>query len=292
MAKNIGLGRGLGALMDMDTVGMSGPSSINEVELNLISPNPNQPRSHFDEEALAELASSIKELGVISPITLRKNEDDTYMIIAGERRYRAARLIGLRTIPAYIKTAADDQVMEMALIENIQREDLNAIEIALTFYRLIQEYKLTQERLSDRVGKKRATIANYLRLLHLPAEIQMGLKNRKIDMGHARAILGISEPATQLKLYNLILKNNYPVRVVEEMVRNYMEIGKFQAKQNITKPNNLNGLKELGDLKNQLSTIFNTKVQLTCDEKGKGKITILFSDDEQLMKIMQLIDRI
>lgn len=292
MAKNIGLGRGLGALMDMDTVGMSGPSSINEVELNLISPNPNQPRSHFDEEALAELASSIKELGVISPITLRKNEDDTYMIIAGERRYRAAKLIGLRAIPAYIKTAADDQVMEMALIENIQREDLNAIEIALTFYRLIQEYKLTQERLSDRVGKKRATIANYLRLLHLPAEIQMGLKNRKIDMGHARAILGISEPATQLKLYNLILKNNYPVRVVEEMVRNYMETGKFQTKQNLTKQNNLNGLKELGDLKNQLSTIFNTKVQLTCDEKGKGKITILFSDDEQLVKIMQLIDRI
>ena len=208
MAKNTGLGRGLGALMDMDSLGMSGTSSINEVELSLISANPNQPRSHFDEESLAELASSIRELGVISPITLRKNEDDTYMIIAGERRYRAAKSIGLTTIPAYIKTAADDQVMEMALIENIQREDLNAIEIALTFYRLIQEYKLTQERLSERVGKKRATIANYLRLLHLPAEIQMGLKNRKIDMGHARAILGVTDPADQLKLYNLILKNN------------------------------------------------------------------------------------
>ncbi|MBP8903536.1 MAG: ParB/RepB/Spo0J family partition protein [Paludibacteraceae bacterium] len=292
MAKNTGLGRGLGALMDMDSLGMSGTSSINEVELSLISANPNQPRSHFDEESLAELASSIRELGVISPITLRKNEDDTYMIIAGERRYRAAKSIGLTTIPAYIKTAADDQVMEMALIENIQREDLNAIEIALTFYRLIQEYKLTQERLSERVGKKRATIANYLRLLHLPAEIQMGLKNRKIDMGHARAILGVTDPADQLKLYNLILKNNYPVRAVEEMVRNYTETGKLQGKQTAAQSVRFNELKELGDLKNQLSQIFNANVQLVCNEKGKGRITIPFADDEQLMKIMQLIDRI
>ena len=292
MAKNIGLGRGLGALMEMDSLGVSGTSSINEVELSLILPNPHQPRSHFDEESLAELASSIKELGVISPITLRKNEDNTYMIIAGERRYRAAKSLGLKTIPAYVKTAADDQVMEMALIENIQREDLNAIEIALTFFRLIQEYKLTQERLSERVGKKRATIANYLRLLHLPAEIQMGLKNRKIDMGHARAILGIAEPAVQLKLYNLILKNNYPVRMIEEKVRNYAETGNLSGKQPALRQPKLNDLKELGDLKNQLSQIFNTKVQLTCDEKGKGKITIPFADDEQLMKIMQLIDRI
>ena len=292
MAKNIGLGRGLGALMEMDSLGVSGTSSINEVELSLILPNPHQPRSHFDEESLAELASSIKELGVISPITLRKNEDNTYMIIAGERRYRAAKSLGLKTIPAYVKTVADDQVMEMALIENIQREDLNAIEIALTFFRLIQEYKLTQERLSERVGKKRATIANYLRLLHLPAEIQMGLKNRKIDMGHARAILGIAEPAVQLKLYNLILKNNYPVRMIEEMVRNYAETGNLSGKQPALRQPKLNDLKELGDLKNQLSQIFNTKVQLTCDEKGKGKITIPFADDEQLMKIMQLIDRI
>lgn len=292
MAKNIGLGRGLGALMEMDSLGVSGTSSINEVELSLILPNPHQPRSHFDEESLAELASSIKELGVISPITLRKNEDNTYMIIAGERRYRAAKSLGLKTIPAYVKTAADDQVMEMALIENIQREDLNAIEIALTFFRLIQEYKLTQERLSERVGKKRATIANYLRLLHLPAEIQMGLKNRKIDMGHARAILGIAEPAVQLKLYNLILKNNYPVRMIEEMVRNYAETGNLSGKQPALRQPKLNDLKELGDLKNQLSQIFKTKVQLTCDEKGKGKITIPFADDEQLMKIMQLIDRI
>lgn len=292
MAKTIGLGRGLSALMDMDSTGMSGTSSINEVELDLIFPNPNQPRTHFDEEALTELATSIKELGVISPITLRKNEDGTYMIIAGERRFRAAKSVRLKSIPAYIKTAADDQVMEMALIENIQREDLNAIEIALTFFRLIKDYDLTQERLSERVGKKRATIANYIRLLQLPAEIQMGLKDRKIDMGHARAILGISEPADQLKLYNLILKNSYPVRVVEEIVRQYVETGSLQGKAKPAPKNKLNDLKELGELKSQLSNIFSAKVQLTCDEKGKGKITIPFGNDEELMKIMQLIDRI
>lgn len=293
MAKPTGLGRGLSALMDIDPSGVSGTSSINEVELELIAPNPNQPRTFFDEEALSELASSIKELGVIAPITLRKNEDGTYLIIAGERRYRAAKSIGLRSIPAYIKTAADDQVMEMALIENIQREDLNAIEIALTFFRLIKEYNLTQERLSERVGKKRATIANYLRLLQLPAEVQMGLKDRKIDMGHARAILGISEPADQLKLYNLTLKNAYPVRVVEEMVRQYAINGSLLgSKSKTAKSNNLKELKEFGELTTQLSKIFNSKVQMTCNEKGKGKITIPFSNDDELMKIMQLMDKI
>jgi ParB family chromosome partitioning protein len=191
-----------------------------------------------------------------------------------------------------VKTAADDQVMEMALIENIQREDLNAIEIALTFFRLIKDYNLTQERLSERVGKKRTTIANYLRLLHLPAEIQMGLKNRKIDMGHARAILGVEEPAVQLKLYGMILKNNYSVRMVEEIVKNYNETGKLQAKTRTAKSNQLKELKELDDLKQQLSTIFSTKVQLTCNDKGKGRITIPFSNDEELVKIMQLMDKI
>lgn len=280
--------------MDLDTTSISGPSSINEVELDLIIPNPNQPRTFFDEEALEELAASIKELGVISPITLRKNEDNTYMIIAGERRYRAAKSIGLRTIPAYIRTAADDQMMEMALIENIQREDLNAIEIALTFYRLIKDYNLTQERLSERVGKKRATISNYIRLLQLPAEIQMGLKDRKIDMGHARAILGLENAADQLKIYNLILKNAYPVRTVEGMVRNFLETGNFQPKEKEKpkKSNKLNELKEMGELKSHLSKIFSVKVQLTCDEKGKGRITIPFANDEELMKIMQLMDKI
>ena len=219
MAKSKSLGRGLGALIDMDNVGVSGTSSINEVEMDLIIPNPNQPRQLFDEESLAELASSIRELGVISPITLRSNPDGTYQIIAGERRYRAAKSIGLKRIPAYIKTAADEQVMEMALIENIQREDLNAIEIALTFFRLMKDYNLTQDRLSERVGKKRATIANYLRLLHLPADVQMGLKNKLIDMGHARAILGVQQPSAQLQLYHLILKINLDLLLTDDSLK-------------------------------------------------------------------------
>ena len=187
MKKVTGLGRGLDALIDTTHVEPRGGSSINEVELAKIIANPNQPRRTFDQEALKELADSIKAHGVISPITLRKNDDGSYMIIAGERRFRAAKLAGLNTIPAYIRTAKDEQVMEWALIENIQREDLDAIEIALAYQRLIDDYNLTQERMSERVGKKRATVANYLRLLKLPAEIQIGIKEKKIDMGHARA---------------------------------------------------------------------------------------------------------
>lgn len=292
MAKNIGLGRGLSALIDIDPVSTSGSSSINEVPVTLIYPNPNQPRVNFDEEALSELATSIRELGVISPITLRANEDGTYLIIAGERRYRAAKSIGLKTIPAYIKTAADEQVMEMALIENIQREDLNAIEIALTFYRLMEEYKLTQDRLSERVGKKRATIANYLRLLRLPAEIQMGVKDKKLDMGHAKAILGLVSPADQLKLYDLILKNEFPVRKVEEMVRNFAETGQFEPKPASSVASKAPNLKELTELQDQLSNVFNARVKLSSDVHGKGKISIPFANDDELMRIMQLIDRI
>lgn len=293
MAKNtgLGLGRGLSALIDNDNISTSGSSSINEVEMSLIFANPNQPRTHFDEDALSELAASIRELGVISPITLRKNDDGTYLIIAGERRFRASKLVGLKTIPAYVKTAADEQVMEMALIENIQREDLNAIEIALTFYRLMEEYKLTQERLSERVGKKRATIANYLRLLRLPAEIQMGIKDRKIDMGHARALLGLNDPAAQLHLYESIVTNEYTVRKVEELVRLFLETGSFETKVKST-INPVKELQEYDDLKQQLSTIFNTKVQFNCNPVGKGKITIPFSNDQELAYIMELLDKI
>jgi ParB family chromosome partitioning protein len=292
MAKNItGLGRGLGALIDSDNIVTNGSSSISEVEMHLIFANPNQPRSHFDEEALTELATSIRELGVISPITLRKNDDGTYLIIAGERRFRASKSIGLKTIPAYVKTAADEQVMEMALIENIQREDLNAIEIALTFYRLMEEYKLTQERLSERVGKKRTTIANYLRLLRLPAEIQMGIKNRKIDMGHARAILGLNDPAVQLHLYESIVTNDFTVRKVEELVRLFLETGSLDIKPKTT-VNPVKSLKEFGDLKTQLSSVFGKNVQFTCNPDGKGKISIPFSNDEELARIMELFDKI
>jgi ParB family transcriptional regulator, chromosome partitioning protein len=292
MAKNItGLGRGLGALIDTEHVSTGGSSSISEVAMDMIFANPNQPRTHFDEEALTELATSIRELGVISPITLRKNDDGTYLIIAGERRFRASKLVGLKSIPAYVKTAADEQVMEMALIENIQREDLNAIEIALTFYRLMEEYKLTQERLSERVGKKRTTIANYLRLLRLPAEIQMGIKNKKIDMGHARAILGLNDPAVQLKLYDLIVKNEYTVRKVEELVRLFLETGHFDDKTPAS-ANPVKNLKEFDELKSQLSQVFGTKVQFTCTPEGKGKISIPFTNDEDLARIMDLFDKI
>ena len=293
MAKNItGLGRGLDALIDTETINTNGSSSISEVEIDRIFANPNQPRSHFDEDALTELATSIRELGVISPITLRKNDDGTYLIIAGERRFRASKLVGLKTIPAYVRTAADEQVVEMALIENIQREDLNAIEIALTFHRLMEEYKLTQERLSDRVGKKRATIANYLRLLRLPAEIQMGIKDKKIDMGHARAILGINDPAVQLHLYESIVQNDFTVLKVEELVRLFLETGSLDTKAKAIVPNPVKGLQEYDDLKSQLSKVFGTNVELTCNPAGKGKISIPFSNDEELASIMELFDKI
>ncbi len=291
MTKNskLGLGRGLSALIDTETIDTAGSTSISEVEIELIIANPNQPRTYFDEESLNELAISIKELGVISPITLRKNDDGTYLVIAGERRLRASKIIGLKTIPAYIKTAADEQVMEMALIENIQREDLNAIEISLTFYRLMEEYKLTQERLSERVGKKRTTVANYLRLLRLPAEIQMGIKDKKIDMGHARAILGLSNPVQQLHVYEEILKKGLSVREVENKVRRMLET---VEEKNKPAKKSLTHLKEYDELKKRLSHVFGTRIQFECDKNGKGKISIPFSGDDELTRIMELMDRI
>lgn len=198
--KRNALGRGLGSLISMDDVPARGSSLINEISLESITPNPSQPRTSFDEDALNELAVSIREIGIIQPLSLRKIGSDQYQIIAGERRYRAAIKAGLTTVPAYIRTANDTELTEMALIENIQREDLNAIEIALTFKKLIDQYNLTQERLSERIGKKRATIANFLRLLRLPAEVQLGLRDKRLDMGHARALLSIENPKMQLKI--------------------------------------------------------------------------------------------
>ena len=217
--KKYALGRGLDALISSEEVKTSGSSSINEIELSKISVNPNQPRREFDPIALQDLAESIGEIGIIQPITLRQLSEDSYQIIAGERRYRASVMAGLTTIPAYIRTADDENVMEMALIENIQREDLNSLEIALAYQHLIEQYGLTQERLSERVGKKRATITNYLRLLKLPAPIQMALKNKEIDMGHARALLALDDPKTQIKIFNEIISQGYSVRKVEEIVK-------------------------------------------------------------------------
>ena len=229
--KRNALGRGLDSLISMDDEPASGSSAINDIPLSAISPNPDQPRTNFDDEALEELAASIRQIGIIQPLSLRKTGPDTYQIIAGERRYRAALMAGLQSVPAYIRTANDAELTEMALIENIQREDLNAIEIALTFRKLIEQYSLTQEALSERIGKKRATIANFLRLLRLPAEVQLGLRDKRVDMGHARALLTISDPALQLKLYNEILKQGLSVRRVEELAKAYENAGKgVQAK--------------------------------------------------------------
>lgn len=287
MTKRSGLGRGLDALIDTSSVNTSGSSSINEVELSKIQANPLQPRHTFDEEALEELAISIRELGVISPITLRKNEDDTYLIIAGERRFRAAKKAGLTTIPAYIRTAKDEQVMEMALIENIQREDLDAIEIALAYQRLMDDYQLTQERMSERVGKKRATIANYLRLLKLPAEIQMGIKEKKIDMGHARAILGVKQPTTQLDIYKKILKDGLSVRRVEELAsreREAQEAAERGETVDTKEPKQLQP--EMQAVETHLARYFDKKVTLVCNTKGRGKITINFRNQQELQDVL------
>ena len=287
--KRNALGRGLEALITMDDIKTGGSSSINEIELSKISPNPDQPRREFDEDALSELAASIRELGIIQPISLRQVGNESYQIIAGERRYRAALLAGLKTVPAYIRTVEDETVVEMALIENIQREDLNAIEIALGFQKLIEQYHLTQEKLSDRVGKKRATIANYLRLLKLPAEVQMGLKNKKIDMGHARALIGIP-PSLQLKIYELILEHGYSVRKVEEMVKSMNE-GLTEESVKGVKKREKETLPTFDLLKKHLSEYFRTPVQVSCNQKGKGKISISFKNEEELERIIAILDK-
>ena len=234
--KRNALGRGLDSLISMDDVPASGSTAINDIPLELITPNPDQPRTHFDNDALEELASSIRELGIIQPLSLRKTGPSSYQIIAGERRFRAAKMAGLVSVPAYIRTANEAELTEMALIENIQREDLNAIEIALTFRKLIEQYSLTQERLSERIGKKRATIANFLRLLKLPAEVQLGLRDKRLDMGHARALLTLDQPQLQLKLYGEIIEQGLSVRKVEELAKIYREkIRCWQKYQHLNK---------------------------------------------------------
>ena len=293
LMKKSALGRGLDALITMDDLKTGGSSSICEIELSKIQPNPEQPRSAFDEAALDELAVSIKALGVIQPITVRETGNDQYMIISGERRYRASLKAGLTQIPAYVKTAADENVVEMALIENIQRADLNAIEIALAYQKLIENYGLTQEQLSERVGKKRTTIANYVRLLKLPAEIQMGLKDRKIDMGHARALISVEDPEVQIALYEQILSEGLSVRNVEELVKYVVAGGKLEDKKAEKQKADKAALPEGYDmLKEHLSSFFQTKVQLVCNNKGKGKISIPFSSEEELEKLISLLDNI
>lgn len=286
------LGRGLDALIQTDTVQTEGSSSINEIPLSQIHPNPNQPRREFDSEALQELADSIREIGVIQPITLRKIDDGTYEIIAGERRWRASQMAGLTSIPAYIRTADDENVMEMALIENIQRQDLNAVEIALAYQHLLEQYELTQDRLSERVGKKRATITNYLRLLKLPALIQMALQNREIDMGHARALLSLDNPTLQLKVFAEIKRDHLSVRKVEELVKRLTEGETVTTGGQKLRPHKARLSEEYSALRESLSACFQTRVQFTCSDKGKGKITIPFANESDLERIVGLLDRL
>ena len=281
--------RGLDALISTEAIRTPASSSIGEIEIAKIHANPNQPRRDFNEEALQELADSISELGVIQPITLRKEEDGSYMIIAGERRFRASQLAGKTTIPAYILSANEKDTMEMALIENIQREDLNPLEIALAYQQLIEQHNLSQEQLSKRVGKGRATIANFLRLLKLPGNIQVALKEKQIDMGHAKALLSLPSHADQIRIFNEIIKNGYSVRDVEELVRNVKE----ENAPATTKANN--GKKQddtYHQLKKHLTHFFQTPVQLTCSEKGNGKISIKFKNEQELERIIAILDRV
>ncbi len=290
MAKRNALGRGLGALIDgADAVRDFGPS-ISEIPVENIEANPFQPRTKFDESALKELSVSIKELGIIQPITLRMVAENKYQIIAGERRFRASKIAGLKTIPAYVRLAEDEGMLEMALVENIQREDLDAIEVALSYQRLIEECKLTQETLSDRVGKKRSTISNYLRLLRLPAVIQKGLIDKSISMGHARAIVNIENTEDQLTVYELILAEELSVRKVEELVRNLSkELEKVEQNKGASKEK---FPEEYGELKSHLSKFFNTKVDFSLSNKGKGKIVIPFSSAKDLERIMGILDKL
>ena len=285
------LGRGLDALISTDSVRTQGSSTINEIAIDQIEANPNQPRREFAPEALQELANSIREIGIIQPITLRQIADNRFQIIAGERRWRASQLAGLKALPAYIRTIKDENVREMALVEKNQRKDLKAIDIALAYEHLLEGSGMTQEKVSERVVKSRTAITNYLRLLKLPAQVQMSLQNKTIDMGHARALLALDSPALQIKLFKEILKNGYSVRKVEELVQALksgedIESGKKKIVARNQLPETFNALK------NRLASFFNTKVQMTCSAKGKGKISIPFANEEELERIMNAFDKL
>jgi ParB family transcriptional regulator, chromosome partitioning protein len=291
MTKKNALGRGLGALID----GVEKEILERKVEPNMdisldsIDGNPFQPRTHFDEQALEELAGSIKKLGIVQPLTVRETGNGRFQLIAGERRLRAARLAGLTHVPAYIRTADDQAMLELALVENIQREDLDAIEVAISFQRLIEECRLTQEQLSDRVGKQRSTIANYLRLLKLPAEIQLGLRNKNVMMGHARTLVNIENPKTQMDVYYRIVDGDLSVRQVEELVR-LLQTEKIKDPAKRERKKKLN--EDFLQLSEHLNRIFSTRVNFRINEQGKGKIVIPFENPEEMERILGLFDRL
>lgn len=281
------LGRGLDALISTEDVRPAGSSTINEIEISLIERNPNQPRREFEEEALQELADSIAEVGIIQPITLRELDNGKYQIIAGERRWRASQRAGLKTVPAYIRTANDENVMELALIENIQRQDLNSIEIALAYQHLIDEYNLTQERLSERVGKKRATVANYLRLLKLPAPVQIAIQNHQIDTGHARALLALEDPKSQVKLFKEIQDKGFSVRQVEDIVKR-INSGDDIADAKPKAEHSKRMTAEYEELQSMLTAKIGKTVKVSASANGGGKVSFSFKDADELRHILSL----
>ena len=282
--KNV-LGRGLGALIEDAQTQRTELNVNNQILIDNIEVNPFQPRSTFDEEAILSLAESIKVYGVIQPITVRKINENKFQLISGERRFRASKLAGLDEIPAYVREADDQGMLEMALVENIQREDLDAIEISLSYSRLIDECKLTQEKLSDRVGKQRSTITNYLRLLKLPAEIQMGIKQRKISMGHARALINVEDPETQIMIFHEILRYDFSVRKVEDIVR---ELSNETPKKS-TKRSKVTS--EVKKTKEMISKKMECKADIKKNLEGKGRIILFFDNENEYEKLITKLNK-
>lgn len=303
MAKRNALGKGLGALIDSGEDEPRGDRNreikesvqkevegVMEIDVDAIEANPFQPRTRFDDDALDELSASIKELGIIQPLTIRETEHGKYQLIAGERRLRASKIAGLKTVPAFVRKADDQGMLEMALVENIQREDLDAIEVAISYQRLIDECKLTQENLGNRVGKKRATVTNYIRLLKLPAEVQLGLRAKKISMGHARALVNIEDEQDQLKVFYKTIEQELSVRKVEELVKFLKEKGPEEAERKENEQAKIN--EEYENLKKHLASFFHTNIDFTRNNKGAGKIVIPFKNDEDLQRIIATLDTI
>jgi ParB family chromosome partitioning protein len=303
--KRNALGKGLSALLENANTDITSSKSnkleaegkvvgaIANIEIAQIETNPFQPRTQFDIDALNELAGSIKEHGIIQPITVRKLGYDKFQLISGERRFRASQIVGLTSVPAYIRIANDEAMLEMALVENIQREQLDAIEVAISYKRLIDECNLTQEQLSQKVSKQRSTITNYLRLLKLPVEIQLAIRNGDITMGHARALINIENEDKQLDIYNQIVLNDLSVRDVEELVRGAKtEIPSSTGKTTTVKKEGDKGVLtfEQQQVVEDLRAVFNTKVSIARDTKGKGKIVIPFKSDNDLKRILDLLD--
>jgi ParB family chromosome partitioning protein len=295
MTKKMALGRGLGALIEdanepskhEAAESKAAAELVNEIDVDQIDLNPYQPRTNFDEEALNELADSIRKLGIIQPITVR-SVDGRFQLISGERRLRAAKLIGLKRVPAFVRTADDQGLLEMALVENIQREDLDAIEVAISYQRLIEECNLTQENLADRVGKKRATVANYLRLLRLPAEIQLGIRDAKISMGHARALITIDDSIAQLKIYRKVVEQELSVRKTEEMVRALQSESQTQAQ----KPKAIELPEPEARLKDHLVSRLGWAADIKPGTRGDGKIVISYHNAVELNEIIEKFYRL